>query len=880
MPHHLLTRRRLGRAAGILVVVLVLALVVAYVALRITSASDREASVPTDPPAMPASGHAWFGPGLEWGSDSAADYAERLGATPSLYAQRVDYPLTDDDVTYLGQFAEQASGQGAVAVLDVEPTVALRDLTEDDAQLLADELHELHRTRGTRWLVRFGPEMNGSWTLWGQQPGGYVQAFRSLATAVGDDRETARGTLPVVSMVWSPVYGAGYPYGAAYGDVAPSRDATATGLDTTGDGVVDAADDPYGPYWPGEQYVDWVGLTLYHFGVDQQRVDNDLDPATGGTQAGLGEGFEPNVQPARKAFEQRLDDRYGYAADAGTRQTFYQRYAVDRRLPMIVETGALWEPDAEGDNEYDIKSTWWDQVLGSLTDHPRIKAISWLEQRRTEAEVADAVVDWRATRRPALADDLRVSLRRSGADIGPVTTVLDQAGANEAAATTRLPEPETTDDELGWIALCALVLALLLLVASWVARVRPGWAYRLPTGVDGAEDEPVSPGGPVTKTAGIVRDARLDLLRGLLLVALVVVQVEVAGPFTAVTDTALLAISGPELFVLVSGLALGLVTAPTIARLGEWAAAVTTWRRAARIYAAALGTTVVVYLLARIPFVRTDAVTTVTDDGGRVHDLYTGGADLLAYPPPGDEVRRLLLLQLGPWVVSMLGLFVVLGLVTPVLVWLLHRRLWWALLGLSWTAYVLGVLSGATLVGSQFADAYPLLVWQLPFVHGLVLAHHREDVARGLAGAPIRVVAAALALVYGAGLGWLWLQERHGVAGPFPDGTYAWVADHLYDPVLLQPGRLVDLALVGVAALLVLTACWTPVARVLGPVLLPLGRAALTVVVAQAFLAIAVDNVPGLDRDSWWQGLLVHVVVLALVWVLARRRTPAGATAH
>jgi hypothetical protein len=37
-------------------------------------------------------------------------------------------------------------------------------------------------------------------------------------------------------------------------------------LDVDGDGSVTRADDPYSPYWPGADAVDWVGLSLFHWG--------------------------------------------------------------------------------------------------------------------------------------------------------------------------------------------------------------------------------------------------------------------------------------------------------------------------------------------------------------------------------------------------------------------------------------------------------------------------------------------------------------------------------------------------------------------------------------------------------------------------------------
>jgi hypothetical protein len=38
-------------------------------------------------------------------------------------------------------------------------------------------------------------------------------------------------------------------------------------LDTNNDGKIDMSDDPFMPYWPGEEAVDWVGMSVFHFGV-------------------------------------------------------------------------------------------------------------------------------------------------------------------------------------------------------------------------------------------------------------------------------------------------------------------------------------------------------------------------------------------------------------------------------------------------------------------------------------------------------------------------------------------------------------------------------------------------------------------------------------
>ena len=123
-------------------------------------------------------------------------------------------------------------------------------------------------------------------------------------------------------------------------------------LDTDGNRRLDSGDDPYGPFWPGADAVDWVGLTLYHFGPDRGRIDNELeDPAVGGETGDVetSTGFETDVAPRPGAFRARLEEVYGYGAGGG-RRPFYERFAERYDKPLLVDTGAVWLPDPEGDS--------------------------------------------------------------------------------------------------------------------------------------------------------------------------------------------------------------------------------------------------------------------------------------------------------------------------------------------------------------------------------------------------------------------------------------------------------------------------------------------------------------------------------------------------
>ncbi|MFY0407211.1 OpgC domain-containing protein [Solicola sp. PLA-1-18] len=785
-----------------------------------------------DPPALTPGAHPWFGPELDWTNDSAQQYVSRLGEGPSVFAQAVRYPLTGDDGTYLEEFVAQAARHGSIAELTLEPQQALETLTAADAARLGRALVALHEDYDSEIVVRFAPEMNGSWTSWGQQPEAYVAAYREVASAV-------HAATPHAVMLWAPAYGAGYPFSRAFGAVEGSGPRDEAQLDTDGDGEVTEADDPYGPYYPGDAAVDWVGLSLYHFGAAQD--------------------FGSNVAPRRGELEARLAETYGYGDDRG-RTPFYERFAERRDKPMAVATGALFNPGRKAtDSELDIKRTWWRQVLGATGDHPRIASITWLEEERPEAEVGGDTVDWRATHTDDLAGALRADLARYQVATGPVTRVLDQQAANTATSQVR----ETGgNDQMGWIVATVAVMALAFVSAGVVRRLVPSWGY--------------------DPTAHGARDLRLDFLRGFIIIAVVVTHVEVAGPYSWITLNAIGGVTGAELFVLLSGVVMGMVQPAVIHKLGEWGAAVAAFKRARKLYLTALVVVVLVYALGRVPGVDATAITTFTDRGtgalgqgasGQVYDLYGNFPRLLDYPPPGYAVRQLLLLEMGPWVFNIMGLFIVLSLLLVPLAWLLRRRLWWAALVLSWTLYLLQAHFDWDVMPSQFEDVFPLLTWQVVFVHGLVIGWYRRQVTAALTSRIGVVLTTIGVLAYAGVLALLWAGHTYGFAVPFADaGTYDALYPHLYTRVFLQPGRLLDLLLVIVVAYAVLTAWWKPLSRALGWLYVPLGQNSLYVFTVHVFFVLAVANVPGLVRTSDWQGTVIHTVVVATIWVMVRRR--------
>jgi hypothetical protein len=324
----------------------------------------------------------YFGMNLDWANDSVAAASERLGVTPAVWVQFVRFPLDDADTANLDAFIEQVEGVGGIGLITLEPHDGLASVTPEAADKLAGLLADYWTGSGVPTLVRFAHEMNGSWYPWAQQPAGYVTAFETVAAAVHENA-------PASAMIWAPNEGGGYPFtGGQYAARAGTDEFAA--LDTNEDGKLDGQDDPYAPYYPGDEAVDWVGMSLYHWGNSYPWGENELPPS--GKFAALLTG-EPIVEHA----------------ESGSVPDFYTTYADGHDKPLaIIETAALYDPAASpGPTEAELKTAWFTQVFSAETREafPRIRMINWFEWRKEEAEVG-RVIDWRLSADADLARSL------------------------------------------------------------------------------------------------------------------------------------------------------------------------------------------------------------------------------------------------------------------------------------------------------------------------------------------------------------------------------------------------------------------------------------------------------------------------------------------
>lgn len=333
------------------------------------------ACVVTAPPSGPTDG-IWWGVSLDPAQDTLADYSRRLRRTPAVSAVFAPLPLGDEDVEALTTAVRAARTQGATVLVTLEPRQGLAAVDPPAAERLAALLAAWNET-GVAAIVRFAPDMNGTWYPWGQQPAKFKRAFRLVARAV-------QRQAPGSATMWSPAYGGGYPFAGGVYHASPGSRATER-LDASSDGRLGAEDDPYAPYYPGDRAVDWVGMAIFHWGTAYPWGENEV-PSPGKLVA-------------------QLRGRYRVP---GTDETavpdFHERYAVRRDKPLAVaSTGAFYDPRAGGAQEVAVKGAWLHQVTApDLAEKlPGLRLVTWFEWAKREAEVG-ARVRWGAARPPML----------------------------------------------------------------------------------------------------------------------------------------------------------------------------------------------------------------------------------------------------------------------------------------------------------------------------------------------------------------------------------------------------------------------------------------------------------------------------------------------
>ncbi|KAI9322008.1 hypothetical protein DFJ73DRAFT_966909, partial [Zopfochytrium polystomum] len=184
-------------------------------------------------------------------------------------------------------------------------------VTQAELTALAQQLSALSNSTGRAIIMRYLPEFNGDWMLYGGKPTAFVANWKLMAA-------TMRSIAPDVKLVWSPNFN----------------------LDSSGDSAGGT------PYWPGAENVDIVGTSQYW--KSSQKAIN------------TGAAFAGNVAPGATFF-----------ADSIT--YVYNTYAKAYNKPFIIsEASAAWESTTtvqytNSVTQPELQFDFWSQVFTAFT---------------------------------------------------------------------------------------------------------------------------------------------------------------------------------------------------------------------------------------------------------------------------------------------------------------------------------------------------------------------------------------------------------------------------------------------------------------------------------------------------------------------------------
>jgi hypothetical protein len=212
---------------------------------------------------------------LQWDRDTPESLVERLNHTkPAIFNSFIKMTKNDFQKDIIVWNAQEVGSIGGILEITVIADDPLSEISNEHFYKFAQLMRRVNTQYGTPVLLRFLHgifnhfyflEMNGNWLMYGQKPRQFKQAFVTMSSYI-------KHLTNLTAMVWSPNIAGGYPYGGkelpSSSSTDPMDQANFQDMNTNNQGssnnVIDASDDPYGPYYPGDEWVDWVGLSVYN----------------------------------------------------------------------------------------------------------------------------------------------------------------------------------------------------------------------------------------------------------------------------------------------------------------------------------------------------------------------------------------------------------------------------------------------------------------------------------------------------------------------------------------------------------------------------------------------------------------------------------------
>lgn len=345
------------------------------------------------------------------------------------------------------------------------------------------------------------------------------------------------------------------------------------------------------------------------------------------------------------------------------------------------------------------------------------------------------------------------------------------------------------------------------------------------------------------------RDARLDMMRGFAALAMVVDHVGGISWLKPLTGGNEFLVSAAEVFVLISGLLLGIVAARSIARTGFRLIAEKTLHRSIKLYMLTVSLTLVFAVL------------------GSVLNLWW--RPVLEHGTP-QFVFEVLTLQRTIFLVDIPLMYTLLLVSSVPALYLLAKGKVAFLLAASWGLWLTWQLSPATLnLPIRENTVFNIAPWQVIFITSLAFGYHLEKVETMFAALSVRAKFALLGTISVLAIA-LYVLQLTNLEVLRANST---VFTFAFDKANVPAGRLLGLVLYATFAYTALTLAWRPVEKVAGWLLIPLGRNSMMAYSLHLFVIAATTKLGMLllaDGASAAESTALQVASIALVWLGVR----------
>ncbi|MCF6202470.1 MAG: OpgC domain-containing protein [Methylococcaceae bacterium] len=370
------------------------------------------------------------------------------------------------------------------------------------------------------------------------------------------------------------------------------------------------------------------------------------------------------------------------------------------------------------------------------------------------------------------------------------------------------------------------------------------------------------------------RDLRLDFLRGLIMLVVIVVHMEYYSFFSMFVWERIGLISSAEGFVGLSGIVLGIVYKNRLLRDGFKSSAIKLWKRSFQLYRINVFIVLSIALLGLLPFINVFEVTHWIPNTQRSRAF-------LLYPADGtpwvEIFKQAFLLKIGPHQFQVIGLYVGLIATAPFVLYFLHRKKTIWLMVISFIIYGINQKYQFRITGARFEWGFPTLTWQLIFINGMVVGYHQEKILGYITERKNKILV-IIASCFSLAFLFLALNNPNAVYWPLRDlaGLDGELFRQIYLNWFQKPtlglGRIFNNITLFIVFYYALTHYWFPINKALGWLVIPLGQASLYVFIVHIYFILLFSNTPLGSYDSFILNTAIHATAITLIWLMVKHK--------